>query len=260
MKNIVAITGSREYLNNIIVRDKLNILNNYLKITKIIHGGAKGPDRESEFFALNNNTPFEVIYPDWDKHGKKAGMLRNIDIIRNANIILAFWDKKSKGTKHTIDLSIKVKKNIITFDMYGNVIKELSFIFRYPKYEYKWSRVVKRGEPYYECSSKGNKSYSALYAFLDGISIEEIYQLDIKGYRGKVKHWKEAKGLPSLIEYDDVFKEYTKLWIKYFKLHPELYDNILKEARGKTITDMFGVRDINQARAICYLCNNGLII
>jgi hypothetical protein len=126
---------------------------------------------------------------------------------------------------------------------------------------YKWARRVKRGEPYYECSSKGDKRYSAIYARLkkyDNKSIEEIYQLDIKGYRGKVGHWKEAKGKPPLNNktMDDLFQEYVKLWEEYFKENPELLEEIKIKAIDKTITDMFGVTPINQARAICYILNN----
>ena len=122
---------------------------------------------------------------------------------------------------------------------------------------YKWSRRVKRGEPYYECSSKGDKRFSAIYAKIDNKSIEEIYQLDIKGYRGKVKHWKEAKGKPPINKtYEETYKEYLKLWIKYFNLNPHLYFEIREKVKDKTITDMFGVTPVNQARAICDILNH----
>ena len=122
---------------------------------------------------------------------------------------------------------------------------------------YKWARRVKKGEPYYECSSKGDKRYSAIYAKLDNRSIEEIYQLDIKGYRGKVNHWKEAKKKPPLnISYEEAYIEYRELWIKYFNNNPNLYFEIREKAKGKTITDMFGVTPINQARAICDVLNH----
>jgi FMN phosphatase YigB (HAD superfamily) len=116
---------------------------------------------------------------------------------------------------------------------------------------------VKRGEPYYECSSKGDKRFSALYAKLNGKSIEEIYQLDIKGYRGKVKHWKEAKGKSPFNgkSKEQLFKEYVELWKEYFRRYPELLEEIKEKAKDKTITDMFGVTSINQARAICYILN-----
>lgn len=42
---------------------------------------------------------------DWDKHGKSAGYKRNEEMARNADALIAFWDGKSKGTKHMIDIA-----------------------------------------------------------------------------------------------------------------------------------------------------------
>ena len=122
--------------------------------------------------------------------------------------------------------------------------------------EYKWARRVNKGEPYYECSSKGDKRFSPLYAKIGNVTIEELYQLDIKGYRNKVKHWKEAKGLPPLNKtYEQAYKEYKALWRLYLTLHLDLLQEIAEKAKGKTITDMFATSDINQAHAICDILN-----
>jgi len=43
------------------------------------------------------------ILPDWDLHGKSAGMIRNAEIVKQADEVVAFWDGSSKGTKNTID-------------------------------------------------------------------------------------------------------------------------------------------------------------
>ena len=44
---------------------------------------------------------------DWDKYGKAAGYKRNGEMARNADALIAFWDGKSRGTKHMIDLAKK---------------------------------------------------------------------------------------------------------------------------------------------------------
>jgi hypothetical protein len=54
----------------------------------------------------------EVFYPDWDKYGKKAGPLRNELIIQSADLVLAFWDGTSRGTKSSIDFALKYKKEL----------------------------------------------------------------------------------------------------------------------------------------------------
>lgn len=59
---------------------------------------------------------------------------------------------------------------------------------------YKWSRRSANG---YEVSTKGDPRFSALIAKLpDGRTIEEAYQLDIKGYRSLGSDWRLGKGKP----------------------------------------------------------------
>lgn len=53
-----------------------------------------------------------VFKPDWNKYGKRAGAIRNQQIVDEADKIVAFWDGKSKGTKITIDMAIKANKPI----------------------------------------------------------------------------------------------------------------------------------------------------
>lgn len=42
---------------------------------------------------------------DWNKYGKSAGYKRNEQMAIYADACLAFWDGKSKGTKHMIGLA-----------------------------------------------------------------------------------------------------------------------------------------------------------
>lgn len=56
---------------------------------------------------------------DWATHGKRAGFIRNAEMIDRVKgvmaIVLAFWDGESKGTKHTIDLAKKAGLEVCTF-------------------------------------------------------------------------------------------------------------------------------------------------
>ena len=55
---------------------------------------------------------------NWDLYGKSAGFRRNIEMADYAiadnsrGILLAFWDGKSKGTKHMIDIANKYKMEV----------------------------------------------------------------------------------------------------------------------------------------------------
>lgn len=93
----VAIIGSR----------CLNITNleEYMpeNVTEIVSGGAKGVDSNAKEYALKNNIPLTEFLPDYQKFGRGAPLKRNLQIIQYADIVIAFWDGKSKGTKYVID-------------------------------------------------------------------------------------------------------------------------------------------------------------
>jgi len=107
----IAIIGSRGFCDY----EKLcNIMNFYSdKASLIISGGAKGADLLGERWANENNIPTKIFLPDWNTHGKSAGFIRNKDIVENADLVIAFWDEVSKGTKHSIDLAIKSNKQLL---------------------------------------------------------------------------------------------------------------------------------------------------
>jgi hypothetical protein len=98
--------------------------------------------------------------------------------------------------------------------------------------------MIRHGEaPYLECSSKGDKRFSAFYAKLDGRSIEEIYQAFKCFEDGSTGlSWKDAKGKKA-INQDDCNALYSSLWDDYIEANPELLV-ILKAASG--LSDVFG--------------------
>lgn len=78
---------------------------------QIISGNAKGIDKLGERYAKENGYKL-LLYPaNWDKYGKKAGPIRNSEMIKIANLLIAIWDGNSKGTKDIID---KAKSHDIT--------------------------------------------------------------------------------------------------------------------------------------------------
>jgi hypothetical protein len=73
----------------------------------IVSGTARGADRLGELYATENGFPVEPYPADWNKYGKAAGYIRNEEMAKVANAAIGFWDGKSKGTKHMIDLCSK---------------------------------------------------------------------------------------------------------------------------------------------------------
>lgn len=101
------VVGSRNF-NNYELLNKT--LSEYDNINYIISGGAYGADKLAERYAINNNIKTIIFLPEWSKYGKSAGFIRNKLIVNESDIIIAFWDGKSKGTKLTIDLIKKYNK------------------------------------------------------------------------------------------------------------------------------------------------------
>lgn len=83
----------------------VNDLGEYLPdgTTEIVSGGAKGIDTCAKNYALAHNIKLTEFLPDYKQFGKGAPLKRNIQIIEYADIVLAFWDGKSRGTKYVID-------------------------------------------------------------------------------------------------------------------------------------------------------------
>ena len=78
--------------------------------TEIVSGGAKGVDADAKEYATQNQIPITEFLPDYQRYGRGAPLKRNIQIIDYADIVLAVWDGKSRGTKFVIDQC--KKKNI----------------------------------------------------------------------------------------------------------------------------------------------------
>ena len=71
--------------------------------TEIVLGGAKGVDASAKEYAMAHDIKLTEFLPDYDKYGTDALYKRNVAIVEYADIVLAFWDGKSRGTKHIID-------------------------------------------------------------------------------------------------------------------------------------------------------------
>lgn len=86
----------------------------------IISGHASGADTIGELYAQKNGLSCELYPADWKKYGKAAGPIRNEEMAKTADMLIAFWDGKSRGTKSMIELSKKHDCQVFVFDYYGN--------------------------------------------------------------------------------------------------------------------------------------------
>ena len=104
----LAIIGSRGL--NINIGEKLP--EKYRKPDMIISGGARGIDTLARQYAEKNGIELEEIKPDYEQYGKYAPHIRNNEIIKKADVVIAFWDGKSRGTSSVIKKCRKIGKEI----------------------------------------------------------------------------------------------------------------------------------------------------
>lgn len=122
----IAVVGSRSFNNYNYLHSKLtgflwDLLDQHTRelppgpAITIISGGARGADSIAEQWANAWDYPIKIFPAEWDKYGKSAGYRRNIDIVDNCDMLIAFWDGTSRGTKHSIDIAEKQGKPVIIF-------------------------------------------------------------------------------------------------------------------------------------------------
>lgn len=104
----VAVVGSRSFTDYELLKKTLDEL--YPNITLIVSGGAKGADSLSEQYADEEGIRKLIFKPDWEKHGKAAGFIRNRDIVAESDMVIAFHDGHSKGTANSIEHAKKMGK------------------------------------------------------------------------------------------------------------------------------------------------------
>lgn len=109
MKTIIA--GSRTITNYEDVLNATSLIG--WDISEIVSGGARGVDKFGERYADYYSLPIKRFPADWDKYGKRAGVIRNNDMAEYADALIAVWDLKSKGTKHMIDIAMVFKLDIL---------------------------------------------------------------------------------------------------------------------------------------------------
>jgi hypothetical protein len=101
----VGVVGGRTFNDYGKLKAMLDVLLDGFGVTTIVSGSANGADSLGEKYADERGLKKIIHIPDWKEHGRVAGMIRNKDIINDSDIVVACWDKESRGTKNSIDLA-----------------------------------------------------------------------------------------------------------------------------------------------------------
>lgn len=97
----VAVVGSRDVAPEAaeLVRDFIASLP---ADAVIVSGGAGGVDSLAAESAHARGLRV-VVYPaDWKKHGRRAGLIRNTQIVEDCTELVAFWNGVSRGTMDSV--------------------------------------------------------------------------------------------------------------------------------------------------------------
>lgn len=86
----VIIAGSRTYDNYDQAEPILDKAFSRTQPTKIVCGMADGADTIGYLYAIKHKIPIVCCWPNWEKYGKKAGMIRNVEMAKRADALIAF--------------------------------------------------------------------------------------------------------------------------------------------------------------------------
>ena len=104
----VIVAGGRDFSDYEYLRSSLDfLLQNVTGPIVIVSGTARGADKLGEQYAAERGYAVLRFPADWDRFGKAAGYIRNEQMAKNADALVAFWDGKSKGTLNMIDVANK---------------------------------------------------------------------------------------------------------------------------------------------------------
>ena len=116
LKTIIA--GSRD-IGSQIARKYISqaVKDSGFNITEVVSGGARGIDHMGEMYAYGNSLDLKVFPANWNEHGKAAGPIRNQEMAKYADALIAIWDGKSRGTKNMINNAKKAGLEVFVYEV-----------------------------------------------------------------------------------------------------------------------------------------------
>ena len=85
------------------------------KPIEIVSGTANGADKLGERYAKEYGYLVKQFPASWNEYGKSAGYIRNKQMAEYADICCVFWDGKSKGSQHMINLAKECGLNVFVY-------------------------------------------------------------------------------------------------------------------------------------------------
>jgi hypothetical protein len=113
--------GSRTWWDGAEIAKALRIASTGHEEVEVLHGGANGADRLAGLAARQLGLRERVFPADWSQHGRRAGVLRNLEMLdENPAVVLAF-SLGTVGTQHTID---EARQRGVRVRVYGREVHQ----------------------------------------------------------------------------------------------------------------------------------------
>lgn len=77
-----------------------------------VSGTCRGADMLGEKYADEHGFEIERYPAQWDLYGRAAGPLRNRKMAEASDLVICFWDGKSRGTRSMIEFAEKIGKTV----------------------------------------------------------------------------------------------------------------------------------------------------
>jgi len=71
-------------------------------VSSVVSGGAVGADSLAARFAGSFGLSLRVFYPDYQRFGRRAPLLRNQLVVSSVQQVVAFWNGSSRGCFHAL--------------------------------------------------------------------------------------------------------------------------------------------------------------
>ena len=86
-------------------------------ISEVVSGAARGADRLGEEWASLNHIPITRMYAEWRRFGRGAGPIRNEQMAKYGEALIALWYNKSSGTMDMINRAVKNKLQVYIYEV-----------------------------------------------------------------------------------------------------------------------------------------------
>ena len=119
MKTRVIVCGCKDFSGREFCFSRLDSILSEYEDVEIVSGHAKGADTFGEEYAETHGLSLKIFPPDWKRYGRAAGPIRNREMLKYSlearPVVIAFWNRTSKGTKDMINQAAKagVKVHIV---------------------------------------------------------------------------------------------------------------------------------------------------